>query len=244
MNRRSFPTRTLIAACATAAALAAPAVASATDRWVDTDTGTNSGNSCTVQANPCKTIQQASDTSQIAGNFGTIHVDQGTYTEDINIAQGNHVTADDFVTGDSGPTVITNTGSGVTVYVQATASISGFQIVSDSPFVVVAADQLVSTLAAKQLVVAAFALQHVAVLAAAQEIGALAAQKLVLTVVSEQRVGTAAADDQDFLEFHELLSLALFYCAGWMVPSRRVSDCGFPSNIAPYTTALAMPFLT
>ena len=140
MNRRSFPTRTLIAACATAAALAAPAVASATDRWVDTDTGTNSGNSCTVQANPCKTIQQASDTSQIAGNFGTIHVDQGTYTEDINIAQGNHVTADDFVTGDSGPTVITNTGSGVTVYVQATASISGFQIVSDSPFVVVAAD--------------------------------------------------------------------------------------------------------
>ncbi len=140
MNRRSFPTRTLIAACATAAALAAPAVASATDRWVDTDTGTNSGNSCTVQANPCKTIQQASDSSQIAGNFGTIHVDGGAYTEDINIAQGNHVTADDFVTGDSGPTVITNTGSGVTVYVQATASISGFQIVSDSPFVVVAAD--------------------------------------------------------------------------------------------------------
>ncbi len=132
MNRKSFPTRTLIAACATAAALAAPAAASATDRWVDTDTGTNAGNNCTVQANPCKTIQNASDYSQIAGNFGTIHVDQGTYGENINIAQGNQVTADDFVSGDSGPTAIAGTGSGVAVFVQASASVSGFDISSPS----------------------------------------------------------------------------------------------------------------
>jgi len=132
MNRKSFPTRTLIATCATAAALAAPAAASATDRWVDTDTGTNAANNCTVQANPCKTIQNASDYSQIAGDFGTIHVDQGTYGENVNIAQGNKLTADDFVTGDSGPTAIVGTGSGVAVFVQATASISGFDISSPS----------------------------------------------------------------------------------------------------------------
>ncbi|MFN8150033.1 MAG: right-handed parallel beta-helix repeat-containing protein [Solirubrobacterales bacterium] len=144
MNRTSFPTRTLTtltAACATAVALVAPAVASATDRWVDTDTGTNSGNTCTVQANPCKTIQQASDSSQIAGDFGTIHVDGGAYTENINIAQGNRVTADDFVSGDSGPATISGTGSGVAVFVQASASVSGFAISSPtSGSVVLVAD--------------------------------------------------------------------------------------------------------
>lgn len=136
MNRTSFPTRTLTtltAACATAAALVAPAAASAADRWVDTDTGANSGNTCTVQANPCKTIQKASDSSQIAGEFGTIHVDQGTYGENINVAQGNHVTANDFVSGDSGQTTITGTGSGAAVFVQASAPASALPRLPPQP---------------------------------------------------------------------------------------------------------------
>lgn len=129
---RNFPTRTLIAACATAAALAAPAVASATDRWVDTDTGSNASNNCTVAANPCKTITQASDSSQIAGNFGTIHVDEGNYSENVNIAQGNQLLADDF-TGNDGAdeTRISGAGNaGSAVFVQANASISGFVVAS------------------------------------------------------------------------------------------------------------------
>ncbi len=129
---RSFPTRTLIAACATAAALAAPAAASATDRWVDTDTGTDSGNTCTVQATPCKTITQASNASQTAGNFGTIHVDEGSYAENINIAQGNRLLADDFAGNDGADeTRISGAGNaGAAVFVQANASISGFVVAS------------------------------------------------------------------------------------------------------------------
>lgn len=133
MNRnRNFPTRTLIAACATAAALAAPAVASATDRWVDTDTGTDGGNSCTVQATPCKTINHATTSSQMAGDAGTIHVDQGTYAEQVsNLAQTNHLMADDFVAGDSGATTIDG-GNGIALAVQVNASASGFEIRSNT----------------------------------------------------------------------------------------------------------------
>ena len=113
-------------------ALAAPAAASAaTDRWVDAETGSNAGgNDCTSEANPCATVMKASDASQIAGNFGTIHVDQGTYPEAVNIAQGNVLAADDFVAGDAGATAIAPTGSGVAVFVQASATVTGFEITS------------------------------------------------------------------------------------------------------------------
>ena len=89
---------------ATLGAFAAPAVASATDRWVDAETGSNAGgNDCTVQATPCATIMQASNSSQSTGTFGTIHVDQGTYAESVTIAQANVLAADDLVGTDGGP---------------------------------------------------------------------------------------------------------------------------------------------
>ena len=112
------------------ALLAAPALASAaTDRWVDAETGSNAGgNNCKVQANPCATIMQAGNNSQTEGNFGTIHVDQGTYPEAVIIAQGNVLTPDDFVPGDSGPTRIAPTGVGVAAFAQANATIEGFEI--------------------------------------------------------------------------------------------------------------------
>ena len=104
-------------------------MASATDRWVDAETGSNAGgNTCKVQANPCATIMQAGNNSQSEGNFGTIHVDQGTYNEAVIIAQGNVLDADDFVPGDSGPTRIAYTGAGVAAFPQANATIQGFEI--------------------------------------------------------------------------------------------------------------------
>ena len=112
------------------ALLATPAIASAaTDRWVDAETGSNAGpNDCKTQANPCATITQASQSSQSQGNFGTIHVDQGTYAESVTIAQANVLTPDDFVAGDSGPTRIAPTANGVAVFAQANATIEGFEI--------------------------------------------------------------------------------------------------------------------
>lgn len=127
---RHRPARLLAATLLAAlAALAAPALASAADRWVDAETGSNAANNCTSQATPCATIMQASNASQIAGDFGTIHVDQGTYAESVNIAQGNHLRADDFVAGDSGATTIDG-GSGIALFIQANARASGLAITS------------------------------------------------------------------------------------------------------------------
>ena len=114
---------------ATLGAFAAPAVASATERWVDAQTGSDSGNNCKVQANPCATIMQASNNSQMEGNFGTIHVDQGTYAESVTIAQANVLAADDFVPGDSGATTIAP-ASGIALFIQANATATGFEITS------------------------------------------------------------------------------------------------------------------
>ncbi len=112
------------------ATLAVPSLASAaTDRWVDADTGSDTSNDCTVQATPCETISRASTSSQIAGNSGTIHVDQGVYDEHVNLAQSNVLTPDDFVAGDSGPTRIAYTGAGVAAFAQASATIEGFEII-------------------------------------------------------------------------------------------------------------------
>lgn len=114
------------------AALVAPALASAADRWVDADSGSDGGNTCTVQASPCKTINQATAASQSAGDAGTIHVDQGTYAEQVgNLAQTNHLQADDFVAGDGGATTIDG-GNGIALFIQADASASGFEIKSNT----------------------------------------------------------------------------------------------------------------
>lgn len=115
---------------ATLAALATPALASAADRWVDAETGNDAANGCTVQANPCKTINHATAASQSAGDAGTIHVDQGTYAEQVgNLAQSNHLMADDFVAGDGGATTIDG-GDGIALFIQADAQASGFTITS------------------------------------------------------------------------------------------------------------------
>jgi hypothetical protein len=136
-TNRPKPTRRMpvgaVALIGTLAALAVPAVATATtDRWVDAETGSNAGgNGCTVQASPCATIVQASNASQSEGNAGTIHVDQGTYTGTVNLAQTNALAADDFVPGDSGPTTIDG-GSTVAIFAQANSSVTGFEITSTS----------------------------------------------------------------------------------------------------------------
>jgi hypothetical protein len=135
MNRTPAPRRLgLTATLATLVALVAPAGASAlTDRWVDSDTGSNAGgNTCTVEASPCKTITQASNASQSVGVPGTIHVDQGSYSESVNIAQSNHLLADDFVPGDGGDetTISGDNTNGAVAFIQANASMSGFTIAS------------------------------------------------------------------------------------------------------------------
>lgn len=132
MNRspKSLPARSLIAAGATFVALALPAAATAADRWVDAETGSDTANGCTVQASPCATINHATGASQSAGDAGTIHVDQGTYAEQVgNLAQTNHLLADDFVAGDGGATTIDG-GSGIALFIQANAQASGFTITS------------------------------------------------------------------------------------------------------------------
>jgi len=64
----------------TVACLAAPGLASATDRFVAE--GGNDGTSCTDPANPCLTIGRAVSVAALTGD--SIHIGAGTYDEAIN----------------------------------------------------------------------------------------------------------------------------------------------------------------
>ncbi len=134
--------RALAGALAGIALFATPAAASAADRWVDADTGSNSANNCKTQAQPCATVEQAVTSAALNGDYGTIHVDQGTYNGNLNVGGSTALVADDFVAGDAGATKLVGTGVGTGLFVSASASATGFTIESPgSPAVAMAADQ-------------------------------------------------------------------------------------------------------
>ncbi|MFN8111754.1 MAG: right-handed parallel beta-helix repeat-containing protein [Solirubrobacterales bacterium] len=134
--------RALAGTLSALALLATPAVASAADRWVDADTGSDSANNCKAEAQPCATISQAVFSAAVNGDYGTIHVDQGTYPGTLNVGGWSELVADDFVPGDSGTAKIVGSGSGVALFVSASASAKGFTIESPATSTVaMASDQ-------------------------------------------------------------------------------------------------------
>jgi len=108
--------------------LAAPAAASAADRWVD-DAGNDGGgtNNCANAAAPCATITQAVSSS---GASDEIHVDDGNYGF-VTLAGDRTLTGENWRTGGSGPVnimgslapglVLANTSSASGVRVTSTA---------------------------------------------------------------------------------------------------------------------------
>jgi hypothetical protein len=91
----------IVAALAAVATL--PATASATDRYVDAETGVDAGTACADVA-PCHTIGYAISQS---GAEDVIFVDNGTYGETVTLGDGRSLVMLNFVSADgNGPAIL------------------------------------------------------------------------------------------------------------------------------------------
>jgi hypothetical protein len=87
------PIRSLFAVVLSLGVLAAlPAVASAADTFADASAAGNTG-SCLTPATACKTIGGLDGAVSKAGASGTVHVEPGTYVENVTLAGGVSVVA-------------------------------------------------------------------------------------------------------------------------------------------------------
>ena len=83
--------------------LAAPAIGSAAELWVDSAGNDNGGlNNCLDSLNPCQTLPHAVN---ISGASDTIHVDDGSYTA-VTVAGNRKLIGENWRTGDIGPVAI------------------------------------------------------------------------------------------------------------------------------------------
>ena len=110
-------------------ALLAPAVASAATRYVDAETGADTGVDCT-QAAPCATLAYAIGNSA-AGE--PIHVDNGTYAGGVNLSGGRSLVYEDFVAGDGAapPLVDGGAATGITASGTGGGLIAGIRVHGD-----------------------------------------------------------------------------------------------------------------
>jgi hypothetical protein len=99
----------IFAVGAVAAALASPASALATDRFLDKDTGNDAG-TCTSQLAPCQTLAYV---FIVAGNSDTVRLDDSStpYPGPVSLSNGLSLTGAEFVGGDEGSVILDGGGS-------------------------------------------------------------------------------------------------------------------------------------
>ena len=112
-----------------ALALAVPAAASAHDTYVNQEIGHDTGNDCSQQVTPCKTLARglgqvgAGDTVFVAGD--------STYTHTIDLTKSESLVHKNFG-GATGPAILDNSGAGQPdVTVSSPTTVQGFTIRSD-----------------------------------------------------------------------------------------------------------------
>jgi hypothetical protein len=120
------PIRTVFAVVMSLGALTAfPALASAADTFADASRPDNAG-ACLTQATACKTISGVDGAVAKASSGSTVHVEPGTYAENVTLPGGISLVAD------SGhPTIAPNTGIALTVKGGPAATIQGLTFSSN-----------------------------------------------------------------------------------------------------------------
>ena len=116
--------------CALSALAATPGLAHAANRYVDSTIGNNAGTSC-AQVAPCQTIAYAIANSS---SGDTIVVDDGTYNESVSLGDGRSIESQNFVTADSGQTIVDGgSATAITVAASGAGHVRGLTVRSNAP---------------------------------------------------------------------------------------------------------------